>query len=109
MTPPKPDANSLAEMAAKSVRRPRPERAKEAHATSKSYRTVTASVYHPEADWLDEVTAQLKLAGNSKANRSLVLREAIRSLRDQLDGKTPEEMLRFLTERQANLPESPTS
>jgi hypothetical protein len=43
----------------------------------------------------------LQLAGNPKANRSLVVREAILRLQEEIKGKNPQETLRYFTERQA--------
>jgi len=67
----------------------------------KGYRIVAVSLYTPEADWIDQVTRALQLAGSPKANRSLVVREAILRLKEQLEGKSPKEVLLDFAEQQA--------
>jgi len=62
---------------------------------------VAVSLYLPEAEWIDRVTADMQKAGNPKANRSLVVREALLRLQEELQGKIPEEVLKDFTERQA--------
>ena len=104
MTPKKSIRESLTEKAVSGTRQPRPERLQEPQEPEKPqkrYRTLGISLYTPEADWVDEITNQLRTAGNSKANRSLLIREAIWHLRKELEGKTPEEIDRYLSEQQA--------
>jgi dienelactone hydrolase len=67
----------------------------------KGYRVVAVSLYTPEADWIEETTQALKRAGNQKANRSLVVREAILRLQESLQNKSPDELLADFTEREA--------
>lgn len=83
------------------VRSPKPERLRDSGRTRPGYRVVAVSLYSPEADWIDQVTRALQLAGNAKANRSLVVREAILRLRDALKEKTPAEILMDFTTHQA--------
>jgi hypothetical protein len=67
----------------------------------KGYRVIAVSLYNPEADWLDKAASALQGAGNPKANRSLVVREAILRLQEETKSKTPSEMLRDFSDRQA--------
>lgn len=78
---------------------PNPKRLLDTGTQKKGYRVVPASLYTPEANWLDEIAEALKRAGNPKANRSLVIREAIYTLQDELAGKSPDEVLQFFIER----------
>ena len=93
---------NLLAKAQQTVRSPEPSRVREtARATRPGYRVVAFSLYSPEADWVDQVTKALQLAGNAKANRSLVVREAILRLQDELKEKSPAEILADFTSRQA--------
>lgn len=71
------------------VRQPRPDRLLETGDKKKGYRVVAVSLYTPEAEWIDYITQVLQRAGNPKANRSLVMREAIAQLQEHLAGKVP--------------------
>jgi len=79
--------------------RPNPERLLDHDNGKKGYRVVPASLYTPEANWVDQLTEILKSAGNPKANRSMVIREAIYSLQETLKEKTPDEVLHYFIER----------
>ena len=63
------------------------------HAPRPRYRVLTVSIYEHEATWVDRVTAMLRQAGNPKANRSLVIREAILRLEEAVGEKDPNELL----------------
>ncbi len=105
MRPKKSTLEELTEKAVSGTRQPRPERLQEPQEPQKPqkrYRTLGISLYTPEAEWVDEITRQLRTAGNPKANRSLLIREAIWRLREDLEGKTPTEILHYLTDRQAH-------
>ena len=65
------------------------------------YRVIAVSIYTPEADWIDQTTQALKQAGNQKANRSLVVREAILRLQESLEGKSAPDVLTNFTEHEA--------
>jgi hypothetical protein len=69
---------------------------------SKGYRVVAVSLYQEEADEADRLTEILKGAGWHKANRSLVIREALECLRSHLHDKSPEEVFRYFLERLAS-------
>ena len=62
------------------------------------YRIVPASLYTPEADWLDHTVAELKQAGLLKANRSLIIRESIHLLQARFKGKSSEEKAQLIIE-----------
>ena len=68
---------------------------------AKTYRILTISVYPNEAAEADRLTEQLRDGGWSNANRSLVLREGLMRLREELAGKSSDEVVRDFTERQA--------
>ncbi len=91
----------LAERATATVRVPQPDRLRETDTTKTGYRVVAVSLYTPEADWVDHLTRVLQRAGNPKANRSLVIREAIFRLQEELADKSPDEALSSFIERQA--------
>ena len=96
--------NRLIERARQSVRKPKPPRLVEPNTQRKGYRVVAVSLYTPEAEWVDKTWRELDRVGRSKmikVNRSLVVREAILRLQEDLGDKTPEEVLRDFTEHQA--------
>ena len=68
---------------------------------ARRYRVIAASLYDEEADAADRITAVLQRSGWPKANRSLVIREALLRLADELAGKTPEEVFRYFVDRYA--------
>jgi len=82
------------------ARQPRPERLQEGGAKQKGYRVVAVSLYTPEAEWIDYITQVLQRAGNPKANRSLVVREAIARLQEELQDKSPDDALHYFIEQQ---------
>lgn len=79
--------------------RPNPTRLTNGEAEKKGYRIMPMSLYTPEADWIDEVSRKLKQAGNPKANRSMIMREAIALLQEAIAEKDPDEMLQFFIQR----------
>ena len=95
--------NRLIERARASVRKPKPPRLLEPESPrkKKSYEVVAVSLYTPEKEWIDQTTAALKRAGNSKANRSLVVREAILRLQESLKDKEPRAILTDFSEHEA--------
>lgn len=86
---------------AETRREPRPSRLAADRPRKPGYRVVAVSLYTPEADWIDQTTKALQAAGNAKANRSLVVREAILRIQESLADKRPEEILQDFTEHQA--------
>lgn len=93
--------NRLIERAKQNVRQPKSPQAMQAELPSKSYKVVAVSLYTPEADWVDQTTKMLQRAGNPKANRSLVVREAILRLQQELAEKSPDEIVKDFTEHHA--------
>lgn len=91
----------LIEKAKQNVRQPKTPQTISAELPKSSYKVVAVSLYTPEADWIDQTTKVLQLAGNPKANRSLVVREAILRLQQQLQEKSPDEIVRDFTEHHA--------
>jgi hypothetical protein len=89
----------LIERARATTPRPNPNRLTDDKNQKKGYRIVPASLYTPEANWLDQIADGLKRAGNPKANRSMVIREAIYHLQEELRDKNPEEVLQYFIER----------
>src|SRR5215469_5098420 len=67
----------------------------------KGHRVVALSLYTPEADCIDEIALLLQRSGNPKANRSLVVREAILRLQEDLREKDASDILRDFIGRQA--------
>lgn len=61
--------------------------------TKTAYKVIAVSLYLPEAEWIDQITRMLQIAGNPKANRSLVIREAILRLQEEMKGKDPRDVL----------------
>ena len=91
--------------AAATVRQPHPDRLGEAERQKPGYRVIAISLYTPEAEWVDHLTQMLQRAGNPKANRSLVIREALARLHEDLQDKTPQEALQdFITRHVARTP-----
>jgi hypothetical protein len=66
----------------------------------KRYRVVGLSLYVNEAREADRLTEILRNGGWPKANRSLVVREALCRLSDDLAGKSDEEIFRYFLDRQ---------
>ena len=65
------------------------------------YRVIAISLYSNEAKEADRLTQILRSGGWPKANRSLVVREALSRMFDDLAGKDPEEVFRYFLDRQA--------
>ena len=88
--------------AAATTRVPTPARLVETDRRQKrEYRIVAVSLYKPESDWIDHLTQMLQRVGIPKANRSLVVREAILRLQEELKEKSPEEIRNNFIESQA--------
>ena len=91
----------LVARATETRRTPQPARLEEAARKKRGYRVVAVSLYTPESEWIDYITHALQRAGNPKATRSLVVREAILELQEELKDKAPLEISRHFLERQA--------
>lgn len=68
---------------------------------AKPYRIIAISLYSQELDVADGIASILQRGGWPKANRSLVVREALLCLEEVLAGKTPEEIFRHVADRHA--------
>jgi hypothetical protein len=66
-----------------------------------AYRIVAVSLYRAEVNEADRCTDALKRAGWPKANRSLVVREALMLLQETLAGQDDERVFRYFVERHA--------
>ena len=66
-----------------------------------TYRVVAVSLYEHEADEADRLTDVLRRAGWPKANRSLIVREALSRLEQDVAGKDDESVFRYFVERHA--------
>lgn len=93
----------LLEKAKQTAPRPNPLRLSGNGREKIGYRIVPVSLYTPEANWIDEVTDRLKQSGNPKANRSMVVREAIRLLQESLGDRDSDEVLQFFVNRHKQL------
>jgi len=62
------------------------------------YRVIAVSLNADEAAEADRIPAILRRAGVPKANRSLVIREALRRLEDELRGKSREDIFRYFVD-----------
>lgn len=78
-----------------------------ANPRGKGYRVIAVSLYRDEAVEADRLTEILKNAGWHRANRSLVIREALARLQEELNGKSPEDVFRFFIDRYARRASSP--
>jgi hypothetical protein len=65
------------------------------------YRVIAVSLRDQEANAADRITEILRQAGWPKANRSLVVREALLRLEDELSEKSGEEIFRYFVDRYA--------
>jgi hypothetical protein len=68
---------------------------------ARRYRVIAVSLYDEEAMAADRITEILRQGGWPKANRSLVIREALLRLDDELSEKSPEDIFRFFVDRYA--------
>ena len=66
---------------------------------AKSYRNVSLSMYLGDLAEADRVAAALRKLGWPTANRSLVFREALHRLQEDLAGKSDEEIFQYFVLR----------
>jgi len=93
-------AKRLIEKVLATARVPQPARLIETD-KKRGYRVVAISLYTPEIDWVNNITRTLIAAGSIKANRSLVVQEAIHRLQEDLTGKNPNEVIKYFIARAA--------
>jgi hypothetical protein len=84
----------------------RPTSPKGQPATERNYRVVAISVYADQAESVDRAARDLVEAGFVRASRSFVIQSAIQKLREDLEGKSREEILKYFLERQVKRPPS---
>jgi hypothetical protein len=65
------------------------------------YNAVAVGLYDEEVGIADRLTEILRVAGWSRPNRSLVIREALHHLNQHLSDKRPDDVLQYFVERQA--------
>lgn len=92
----------LLDSAKKRTRKPNINRFEVSKTEKKGYRVVPISLYSNEANWVDEITENLKQSGYPKANRSMVIREAISALQSQIQGKDEEELFDYFLKKSRN-------
>jgi hypothetical protein len=68
----------------------------------KAYRVRAVSLFQEELDIADRLTRILQIAGWPRANRSFIVREALRRLDEDLAGMTSDEIFRYFVERHAS-------
>jgi len=74
------------------------------------YRVIATSLLRAEIDAADRVATALRDEGWPNASRSLVIREAIDRLLEDLRGQTPEQIFRnFIENRGRRLPRGATT
>ena len=66
----------------------------------KRYEPVSFALAPAESTWVDEITTILRDSGRESASRSLVVREAILSLQQLLDGKDATDIYRYFSEQE---------
>ena len=71
------------------------------HSVGPGYRVIAISLYNDEAAAADRLTSILQRGGLPKANRSLVMREALIRLEEELAGMSAEEVFRYFANRLA--------
>jgi len=94
-------AERLKQRAMATVRTPKPASLLESPRPRRRYLVVAVSLYTPELEWADHTTHLLRIAGHAKANRSLVVREAILRLKEATWRLNPQELLQDFMERQS--------
>ena len=71
------------------------------HSTGRGYRVIAISLYDDETAAADRLTAILQRGGWPKANRSLVMREALIRLEEELAGMSAEDVFHYFANRLA--------
>ena len=71
------------------------------HSKGRGYRVIGISLYDDEAAAADSLTAILQRGGWPKANRSLVMREALIRLEEELAGMSAEDVFHYFANRLA--------
>ena len=71
------------------------------HSKGRGYRVIAISLYDDETAAADRLTAILQRGGWPKANRSLVMREALVRLEEELAGMSAEDVFHYFANRLA--------
>ena len=71
------------------------------HSKGHGYRVIAISLYDDETAAADRLTAILQRGGWPKANRSLVMREALIRLEEELAGMSAEDVFHYFANRLA--------
>jgi len=77
------------------------------HSKRHGYRVIAISLYDEEAAAADRLTAILQRGGWPKANRSLVMREALIRLEEELAGMAAEDVFHYFANRLAKRAAAP--
>ena len=83
----------LSESVRQNRRTPQPERLLETEKRRREVKAIAYSLYPAQIDWIEQTAASLRKAGDPSMNRSLVVREAILRLQEELEGKQPDDIL----------------
>src|SRR5438105_2338155 len=78
------------------------------HSTGRGYRVIAISLYDDEASAANRLTAILQRGGWPKANRSLVMREALIRLEEELAGMSAEDVFQYFANRLAKRAAAPS-
>ena len=78
------------------------------HSKGRGYRVIAISLYDDEAVAADRLTAILQRGGWPKANRSLVMREALIRLEEELAGMAAEDVFHYFANRLAKRAAAPS-
>lgn len=96
-------SQQLAEAARERARGRARGRFRESVTASKGYKAAGFSLYSRHLNFVDQVTHTLKTHGMPKANKSLVVQQAVERLEEDLRGMdTPEEYVRYFLKKQAD-------
>ena len=76
---------------------------------SRGYRILAISLYNDDAAAADRLTEILRRGGWPKANRSLIMREALIRLEEELAGKSAEEVFQYFSNRLAKRAAAPSA
>ena len=76
---------------------------------SRGYRILAISLYNDDAAAADRVTDILRRGGWPKANRSLIMREGLIRLEEDLAGKGAEEVFQYFSTRLAKRAAAPST
>ena len=78
------------------------------HSKGRGYRVIAISLYDDEAAAADRLTEILQRGGWPKANRSLVMREALIRLEEELAGLSAEDVFHYFANRLAKRAAAPS-